>query len=80
MSIDQSQNTVEKKILLLGGAGYIGLVIAKRLAKRGMSIVIMDNLIYEHQLGLHSIFYESNITFINPVSYTHLTLPTTVIV
>ncbi len=65
MSIDQSQNTVEKKILLLGGAGYIGLVIAKKLAKRGMSIVIMDNLIYEHQLGLHSIFYESNITFIN---------------
>ncbi len=66
MSIEQTQDIKDDKvILLLGGAGYIGLVIAKQLAKRGMTIVILDNLIYEHQLGLHSTFYESNITFIN---------------
>lgn len=53
------------KVLLVGGAGYIGLVIAKQLSERGMQVVILDNIIYKHHLGLHSIFYNSNITFFN---------------
>jgi len=53
------------KVLLLGGAGYIGLVIAKQLSERGMQVVILDNIIYKHHLGLHSIFYNPNITFFN---------------
>lgn len=53
------------KILLVGGAGYIGLVIAKQLSERGMQVVILDNIIYKHHLGLHSIFYNPDITFFN---------------
>lgn len=53
------------KVLLVGGAGYIGLVIAKQLSERGMQVVILDNIIYKHHLGLHSIFYNPNITFFN---------------
>lgn len=53
------------KVLLVGGAGYIGLVIAKQLSERGMQVVILDNIIYKHHLGLHSIFYNPNISFFN---------------
>jgi nucleoside-diphosphate-sugar epimerase len=53
------------KVLLVGGAGYIGLVIAKQLSARGMQVVILDNIIYKHHLGLHSIFYNPEISFFN---------------
>ena len=36
------------KILLVGGAGYIGLVVADHLLRGGHSIRILDNLIYGH--------------------------------
>tara|TARA_B100000212_G_C27381793_1_gene537433 strand:+ start:1479 stop:2516 length:1038 start_codon:yes stop_codon:yes gene_type:complete len=62
---NQFENDNDRVILLVGGAGYIGLVIAKQLSKKGMKVLILDNIIYKHHLGLHSVFYDSNITFIN---------------
>ncbi len=55
----------DKVVLLVGGAGYIGLVIAKQLSVRGIKVIILDNFIYKHSIGLHSVFYDSNISFIN---------------
>ena len=55
----------KKTVLLVGGGGYIGLVISKQLSKNGMSVIILDNLIYKHYLGIHSVFHDSNISFIN---------------
>jgi UDP-glucose-4-epimerase GalE len=37
------------KILILGGAGYIGSHMCKYLAKRGYTPVVLDNLIYGHR-------------------------------
>lgn len=62
---NNKQFTNSGKVLLVGGAGYIGLVIAKQLSERGMQVIILDNMIYKHNLGLHSIFYNSNIEFFN---------------
>lgn len=36
------------KILLVGGAGYIGLVVADHFLRGGHSVRILDNLIYGH--------------------------------
>lgn len=62
---DYHTDDSNKVVLLVGGAGYIGLVIAKQLSERGMKVVILDNIIYKHHLGLHSIFHNPNITFFN---------------
>lgn len=37
------------KILVTGGAGYIGSVTAKRLQEAGHEVVIFDNLVYGHK-------------------------------
>jgi UDP-glucose 4-epimerase len=37
------------KILIIGGAGYIGSHMSKYLAKRGYTPVVLDNLIYGHR-------------------------------
>ncbi|MEN3043908.1 MAG: NAD-dependent epimerase/dehydratase family protein [Candidatus Hydrothermales bacterium] len=38
-----------KKILLIGGAGYIGSVLTRMLLRRGYSVKIFDNLLYGNQ-------------------------------
>ena len=38
-----------KKILITGGAGYIGSHTVKLLAKKGYSIIVLDNLVYGHR-------------------------------
>lgn len=35
------------KVLVLGGAGYIGSVLCKYLRERGDEVIVMDNLLYE---------------------------------
>ena len=37
------------KVLITGGAGYIGSVTAEALQKRGISIVVLDNLVRGHR-------------------------------
>ena len=56
------------KILVTGGAGYIGSHTVRQLVAAGHQVTVLDNLVYGHREAL-----------IDPeaVSYTHLTLPTT---
>lgn len=37
------------KILVTGGAGYIGSITVKRLLKEGHEVVVFDNLVYGHK-------------------------------
>lgn len=43
-------NTNKKSILIVGGAGYIGVELAKDLIKNGFNIHCFDNLIYRQKI------------------------------
>lgn len=47
-----------KKILVVGGAGYIGSHTVKHLISRGYECVVLDNLIYGHQQAVLSPYFE----------------------
>ena len=40
----------KNKLLLIGGEGYIGLVIKKSLTKKGYKVHTLDNLIYSKEV------------------------------
>ena len=37
---------IQRKTLIIGGAGYIGLVITDKLLDEGHNVCVADNLIY----------------------------------
>ncbi|HUD45084.1 MAG TPA: UDP-glucose 4-epimerase GalE [Patescibacteria group bacterium] len=41
------------KILVTGGAGYIGSITVKRLLKEGHEVVVFDNLVYGHKASVN---------------------------
>lgn len=54
-----------KKILLIGGAGYIGTVVAKYLLDRKFDVKIYDNLIYNSNSSKEFLEKHKNIHFVN---------------
>ena len=40
------------KVLVTGGAGYIGSVVAERLLARGNTVVVLDNLVRGHRMAV----------------------------
>ena len=44
-------NNKHKKILLIGGEGYIGNVLSYDLINDGYQITSYDNLLYNNQIG-----------------------------
>lgn len=52
------------KVLITGGAGYIGSVLTEVLLKRGNQVTVMDNLAYNQQ-SLLSFFGYKNFFFVN---------------
>jgi UDP-glucose 4-epimerase len=51
------------KILVTGGAGYIGSIVVEQLVKRGESVVVFDNLYQGHREAVHpdAIFIEGDL-------------------
>ena len=41
------------KVLVTGGAGYIGSITVERLIKHGASVVVFDNLYQGHEAAVH---------------------------
>ena len=53
-----------KKILLAGGAGYIGTELCKRLQRLDYKVTVIDNLMYKQHSLLNCCSYD-NFNFIN---------------
>ena len=51
-----------KKILVIGGAGYIGSVLVRMLLKRGYYVKVMDNLLYGDE-GIKDLYEVDNFEF-----------------
>jgi len=54
-----------RKVLLAGGGGYIGLCIANALAEAEIDVLILDNFIYDHAKSIYSSLLNKKIIFIN---------------
>ena len=54
---------MSKNVLITGGAGYIGSVVARSFIARGDNVIIVDDLSHStiHSIPKDSIFYNSNI-------------------
>ena len=45
-----------RNILLAGGGGYIGAVVAQYLIDKGNTVTVLDNLIYGQNIGVSHLF------------------------
>ena len=50
-----------KKILVVGGAGYVGGVIVDLLLKKKYDVTVYDNLLYEESFRKNFKFFFGNI-------------------
>jgi len=55
---------MKKKILITGGAGYIGSMLATRLVKDGHNVTVIDKLVYDKS-SLNHLFFYKNFKLIN---------------
>lgn len=53
-----------KKILITGGAGFIGSHLAKKLLERGHEVVVMDNLFTGNKSNIYNLLNNPRFTFI----------------
>lgn len=58
-----TENPKNQKILITGGAGYIGSVLAPLLLSKGYKVRVLDNLMHK-QNSLISLFVDKNFEFI----------------
>lgn len=61
---DKTQIKSVKKVLVVGGAGFLGSVLCKKLLERGYHVRVLDNLLYG-DAGIKPIYYHKNFEFIN---------------
>ncbi len=54
-----------KKVLLIGGAGYVGNVMAEYLLNQDYQVFVLDNFIYDHNYSNKHLIENSNYKFIN---------------
>ena len=55
----------DKKILIIGGSGYIGTVITKNFLKKGIKVVNLDNHIFDNDFAVSKFKENKNYTIIN---------------
>jgi nucleoside-diphosphate-sugar epimerase len=53
-----------KNVLLIGGAGYVGSVIAAHFLKEGYNVKVLDNFIYNNHFAVQSLISDPNYTII----------------
>jgi len=51
-----------KKVLIIGGAGYLGSVLSRELLKKKYTVIVLDNLIYG-DYGIRELYKNKNFEF-----------------
>jgi nucleoside-diphosphate-sugar epimerase len=54
----------EKQVLVVGGAGYVGNVLVRRLLAEGHRVRVLDRLLFDHGSALAGIFEDPGFEFI----------------
>jgi len=73
-TLNKMKNTHKgKKILVTGGAGYIGLNLVNRLVDSGFEVVVVDDLSSGHKKYLNKIYKQHHRTLVHKF-YNHAIL------
>jgi len=66
-----------KRVVITGGAGFLGSHLCERLHGRGVEVVAVDNLLTGHMENLEGLIGQEGFTFLhhNVVHYLHVTGP-----
>ena len=62
---DITDNKASPKVLVAGGAGFIGSHLCDRLVKEGYKVLCMDNLYTGRMENIHHLLENSNFSFVN---------------
>lgn len=54
-----------KKILITGGAGYIGSMLSTALVSKGYKVTVLDNFFFQNYSTLNHLFFYKNFNLIN---------------
>lgn len=54
----------ERNVLIIGGAGYIGSVLARKLLSEGYGVRVLDNLLYDNGSSISDLMEERSFSFI----------------
>ena len=67
MRIEKNENDLQqsKHILVIGGAGYIGSALTRKLLAKGFRVSVLDKLIYNNGCALYDLLENKNFEFIN---------------
>ena len=60
-----AKGKMSKSVLLIGGAGYIGPVIAQELLADGHHVTVLDRLIYDNKFAIESCFANQKFRFVH---------------
>lgn len=58
------KSVTDKRILVIGGAGYIGSVLVRHLLAENNEVVVLDNLIYDNIESISNLLTNPNFSFI----------------
>jgi len=53
-----------RKILLIGGAGYVGTIITSHFLKKGHKVSVLDNFVYDNHSSVQSFIGDPDYTLI----------------
>src|SRR5512133_2449517 len=60
-----SSTNHERQVLVIGGAGYIGSVLVRKLLERGYRVRVLDNLLYNNGSSISGLAENDDFSFIN---------------
>lgn len=55
----------QRRVLVVGGAGYVGNVLVRKLLGQGYAVRVLDNLLFDHGAGLSGALEESRLSFVS---------------